>query len=73
MIGVGSYGRVYRGRWRSRHVAVKRILHSASEAAKMARESALSLALKHPNVSLCDVCVRAHAYVWDCVFGSVSP
>ena len=38
LIGVGSFGRVYRGTFRGRDVAVKKILHSQAEAPKIERE-----------------------------------
>lgn len=50
LIGAGSFGRVYSGRWRETDVAIKKILHSPAESDKIFREIHLSMAFQHPNV-----------------------
>ncbi|KAK9842451.1 hypothetical protein WJX81_000763 [Elliptochloris bilobata] len=52
LIGRGSYGRVYKGRWRGGTVAIKVIAHDGSVASQMSalRESLLCKNITHPNV-----------------------
>ncbi|KAK9822208.1 hypothetical protein WJX81_005892 [Elliptochloris bilobata] len=51
-LGRGSYGRVYRGKWKGVQVAVKIVEHSSEADRDLSelRESVLSTAIQHPNV-----------------------
>lgn len=50
-IGSGSFGQVYRGKWKGFLVAVKVQRHvSDGSTEKIRREAELSLKMKHPNV-----------------------
>jgi hypothetical protein len=51
LIGAGSFAKVYRGRWRQQHVAVK-VLHllGSKAAAKAMAEAAVMIRARHPNV-----------------------
>lgn len=50
-LGAGSFGKVYRGKWRGFQVAVKVQRHmSDAGTEKIRREAELSLKMKHPNV-----------------------
>lgn len=51
LLGVGSYGRVYHGRWHGREVAVKVIHCLPEELQRVLREAEIMLQLDHPNVS----------------------
>uniref|UniRef100_A0A383WBA4 Protein kinase domain-containing protein n=1 Tax=Tetradesmus obliquus TaxID=3088 RepID=A0A383WBA4_TETOB len=55
MIGAGSFGRVYKGRWGGRDVAVKVIEHESASAVE--NEVQLMLSISHTNV------VRAYHYI----------
>lgn len=57
LLGSGSFGRVYRAKWRERDVAVKVIEHDSRMAAAVANEVQLMLSCNHPNV------VRAYHYI----------
>lgn len=48
----GSFGKVYKGRWKGAMVAVKVIEHNKSVASRLEglRESVLSANIQHPNV-----------------------
>ncbi len=48
----GSFGKVYKGRWKGAMVAVKVIEHNESVASRLEglRESVLSANIQHPNV-----------------------
>jgi serine/threonine protein kinase len=50
LLGAGSYGRVYKGRWQGRDVAVKVLHHNALSAARVANEVDLMMSFKHPNI-----------------------
>ncbi|KAK9826363.1 hypothetical protein WJX81_002338 [Elliptochloris bilobata] len=59
LLGRGSFGRVYKGRWTSSLVAIKIVDHlavnegadkAAAEEQRVAREALLSASLSHPNV-----------------------
>ena len=50
LLGAGSFGRVYKGRWRGRDVAVKVIRHSSKTADVVLNEVNLMLSLEHPNI-----------------------
>jgi len=51
LIGTGSMGKVFQGKWRGLTVAVKEVQHSASEAA-LQNELALLIRVRHPNLCL---------------------
>ncbi|WIA16690.1 hypothetical protein OEZ85_013348 [Tetradesmus obliquus] len=51
LLGSGSFGRVYRAKWRERDVAVKVIEHDSRMAAAVANEVQLMLSCNHPNVT----------------------
>ncbi|KAF8066337.1 Map3k12 [Scenedesmus sp. PABB004] len=57
LLGAGSYGRVYRGRWRGMDVAVKVLQHSRRAANSVANEVDLMMGFRHPHV------VSAHHFV----------
>jgi serine/threonine protein kinase len=57
MVGAGSFGRVYRGTWQAREVAIKVMHHDSSTAAAIANEVDLMLSFAHPNV------VKAYHFV----------
>ncbi|GBF87403.1 hypothetical protein Rsub_00114 [Raphidocelis subcapitata] len=50
LIGAGSFGRVYKGRWQGRDVAVKVMVHDAAVAKSVAREIDLVMSFSHPNI-----------------------
>eukprot|EP00775_Hariotina_reticulata_P004757 gene4757-5007_t len=51
LLGAGSFGRVYRGTWRGKDVAVKVIDHiDGHEAAVVGQEAKLLLSMSHPNI-----------------------
>jgi serine/threonine protein kinase len=54
---VGSFGRVYQGRWNSTDVAVKVIEHDAARAGEVENEVLLMMGLAHDNI------VAAYHYV----------
>jgi serine/threonine protein kinase len=49
LLGAGSFGRVYKGTWRYRDVAVKVIQHSSRTAELVLNEVNLMLSFNHPN------------------------
>lgn len=53
-LGAGSFGEVFRGRWRNTQVAVKKLRSELSEAAMrgFASEATLMQGLRHPNIVL---------------------
>lgn len=50
LLGTGAYGRVYRGRWLGREVAVKVLQHNVVHAQRVAQECDLTIGSTHPNV-----------------------
>ena len=70
-IGRGSYGEVFKGRWRGTDVAVK-IIHTEDES-DFRTEAALLQSLRHPNIVLAmGVCLSPPALVLEYVpFGSL--
>ncbi|KAG2498423.1 hypothetical protein HYH03_003681 [Edaphochlamys debaryana] len=50
LLGGGSYGKVFRGTWQGRHVAVKVLQYGAELCNAVHNEVLLSQALRHPNV-----------------------
>ncbi|WIA36801.1 hypothetical protein OEZ86_008056 [Tetradesmus obliquus] len=57
LLGAGSFGRVYRGRWNGMEVAVKVIEHDASSAVEVENEVLLMMGLQHKCI------VAAYHYV----------
>jgi serine/threonine protein kinase len=57
LLGAGSFGRVYRGRWNGMEVAVKVIEHDASSAMEVENEVLLLMGLQHECI------VAAYHYV----------
>ena len=64
VVGVGGFGKVYRGEWKGEEVAVKTIIHSHDEpiektVEKVTNEAKLFWLLRHPNIiSLKGVCLK---------------
>jgi serine/threonine protein kinase len=52
LLGAGSYGRVYKGRWHGRDVAIKVVHCSPDELPRVLREAEIMLQVDHPNVSM---------------------
>eukprot|EP00878_Enallax_costatus_P005213 GHUV01005479.1.p1 GENE.GHUV01005479.1~~GHUV01005479.1.p1 ORF type:complete len:661 (+),score=159.36 GHUV01005479.1:2184-4166(+) len=50
LLGAGSFGRVYKGRWRGLEVAVKVLQHSRAAAASVANEVDLMMSFQHLNI-----------------------
>ncbi|KAF6251427.1 kinase-like domain-containing protein [Scenedesmus sp. NREL 46B-D3] len=60
LLGAGSFGRVYKGRWHSSDVAVKIMSCTRADLAKVLKEAEVMMQLNHHNI------VRAfHASVWN--------
>lgn len=57
LLGAGSFGRVYRGRWNGMEVAVKVMEHDASSAVEVENEVLLMMGLQHKCI------VAAYHYV----------
>jgi serine/threonine protein kinase len=57
LLGAGSFGRVYKGRWNSVDVAVKVIEHDPASASEVENEVLLMMRLPHDNI------VAAYHYV----------
>ncbi|WIA16603.1 hypothetical protein OEZ85_013270 [Tetradesmus obliquus] len=58
LLGAGSFGRVYRGRWNGMEVAVKVIEHDTSSAVEVENEVLLMMGLQHECI------VAAYNYCW---------
>jgi serine/threonine protein kinase len=69
LLGAGSFGRVYKGRWNNTDVAVKVIQHDAAQAEEVEDEVLLMMGLQH------DCIVAAYHYVTytKCAALSLSP
>lgn len=50
LLGAGSFGRVYRGHWLGKDVAVKVLQHNAAHAERVAQECDLIMGSAHPHV-----------------------
>ncbi|KAI8467040.1 MAG: kinase-like domain-containing protein [Monoraphidium minutum] len=50
LLGAGSFGRVYRGRWQGKDVAVKVMQHDAHTASKIVNEVELMMMMQHANI-----------------------
>lgn len=50
LLGAGSFGRVFKGRWAGRDVAVKIILHDTASSDAVENEIALMVGFNHPNI-----------------------
>ncbi|WIA13591.1 hypothetical protein OEZ85_007157 [Tetradesmus obliquus] len=60
LLGAGSFGRVYKGRWHSSDVAIKIMSCTRAELGRVLREAEVMMQLNHPNI------VRAfQASVWN--------
>ncbi|WIA36802.1 hypothetical protein OEZ86_008057 [Tetradesmus obliquus] len=61
LLGAGSFGRVYRGRWNGMEVAVKVIEHDASRAVEVENEAIHSRNIVHGDLNARNVLVRSNA------------
>ncbi|WIA16604.1 hypothetical protein OEZ85_013271 [Tetradesmus obliquus] len=61
LLGAGSFGRVYRGRWNGMEVAVKVIEHDASSAVEVENEAIHSRSIVHGDLNARNVLVRSNA------------
>lgn len=50
MLGAGSFGKVYKGKWKNKTVAVKVIQHDSGVGDKVGNEVTLMLSFRHRNV-----------------------
>uniref|UniRef100_A0A383W352 Protein kinase domain-containing protein n=1 Tax=Tetradesmus obliquus TaxID=3088 RepID=A0A383W352_TETOB len=50
LLGAGSFGRVFKGRWAGRDVAVKIISHDTASSDAVENEIALMVGFNHPNI-----------------------
>jgi serine/threonine protein kinase len=53
LLGFGSYGRVFQGRWHGKGVAIKIIHCQPEQLPRVLREAEIMLQLDHPNVRMC--------------------
>jgi serine/threonine protein kinase len=58
LLGAGSFGRVYRGRWNGMEVAMKVIEHDASSAMEVENEVLLLMGLRHECIMAAYHCAR---------------
>ncbi|KXZ51145.1 hypothetical protein GPECTOR_13g632 [Gonium pectorale] len=74
ILGGGSFGKVFRGAWRGRQVAVKVLSYDSEVATAVHNEAMLSMTLRHPNIvaALHWLCIAADGGARGCSSGSVA-
>eukprot|EP00775_Hariotina_reticulata_P003313 gene3313-3589_t len=70
LLGSGSFGRVYRGRWNGQEVAVKIIEHGSDTIAAVENELQLMFSFTHQNI---EYCTEGTLSAYIATFGSISP